>query len=72
MSGVAKTINKVFGGGGKMSVPDAVDTEAERKKAEDEAIRKRASLADKGMSGTVMGGSKGDDSKVTKKKLLGE
>lgn len=72
MGGVSKTINKVFGGSGAMSVPKTPNVEEERKKAEEEAIRKRASLADKGMSGTIMGGGKGDDARVTKKKLLGE
>lgn len=72
MGGVSKTINKVFGGGGTIRVPKTPDVEEERKKAEEEAVRKRASLADKGMSGTVMGGGKGDDAGVTKKKLLGE
>lgn len=71
MGGVAKTINKITGGG-SAKVPKTPNLEEERKKAEEEAIRKRASLADKGMSGTVMGGGKGDDSTVTKKKLLGE
>lgn len=72
MGGVVETINKVFGGGGTITIPKTPDVEEERKKAEEEAIRKRASLADQGMSGTILGGGKGDDAAVSKKKLLGE
>ena len=72
MGGVSKAINKVFGGQSKVSVPKTPNVEEEYKKAEEEAVRKRAALADKGMSGTILGGSYGSDANVTKKKLLGE
>lgn len=76
MGGVAKGLSKIsgkiFGNTSSAKVPETPDLEAERKKAEEEAIRKRAALADKGMSGTVLGGSYGDDAGVTRKKLLGE
>lgn len=71
MGGVAKAVNKVFGGG-SVSVPKTPDVEAERKKAEEEALRKRVGLVSKGMSGTIMGGSVGAKDDVSKKKLLGE
>lgn len=72
MGGVSKAINKVFGGQSPVSVPDTPNAEEAYKRAEEEAIRKRAALADKGMGGTILGGQYGDASGVTKKKLLGE
>lgn len=72
MGGVSKAINKVFGGQSAVSVPDTPNAEEEYKKAEEEAMRKRAALADKGMSGTILGGSYGSDAGAAKKKLLGE
>lgn len=81
MGGVAKKIKKAFksvtkavglGGGGSVKMPSVPDYEAERKKAEDEAAKKRNALAGQGMSGTILGGSFGDDEQVKKKKLLGE
>ena len=76
MGGVAKGLSKisgkVFGTTSSAKVPKTPDLEVERKNAEEEAIRKRAALADKGMSGTVLGGSYEDDATITRKKLLGE
>lgn len=70
---VVKSISKVLGGGSeKVSVPKVPDYEAERRKAEDEALKKRGQLAGQGMGGTVLGGSYGEGSGVTTKKLLGE
>ena len=70
---VFKSVKKILGGGSqKVSVPKAPDYEAERKRAEDEAQKKRGQLASQGMGGTVLGGSFGEDGGVTKKKLLGE
>jgi hypothetical protein len=66
-------VSAIFGGGQKTpSAPVVPDYEAERKKAEDAALQKRAALADKGMSGAILGGSSGDETGVKKKKLLGE
>ena len=75
MGGVAQAISSLFGGGSQPKAPPAPvvpDYEAERKKAEDEAQQKRSALADKGMSGAILGGSLGDEGGVKKKKLLGE
>lgn len=75
MGGVSKAINKIFGGGSaKVSVPEVTvpDYEAERQKAEEEALQNRNRLRAKGMSGTILGGSLGDAGSVRKKKLLGE
>lgn len=69
---IFKSVGKLFGGGSTPSAPQVPDYEAERKRAEDEAVRKRGQLADKGMSGTILGGSYGDDENLKKKKLLGE
>ena len=52
--------------------PPVPDYEGERRKAEAEAQQKRSALADKGMSGAILGGSVGDETGVKKKKLLGE
>jgi len=72
MGGVTKAISKIFGGGSssvpKITVPDY---EAERKKAEEEALN-RNRLRAKGMSGTILGGSLGGSEGLQKKKLLGE
>jgi hypothetical protein len=73
MGGVADFVSGLFGGGAKTPDPPAVpDYEAERKKAEKAAEQKRAALAEKGMSGAILGGSAGDETTVKKKKLLGE
>ena len=76
MGGVVKAISSIFGGGESTPkaepAPVVPDYEGERKKAEEEALRKRSALADKGMSGAILGGSAGDESGVKKKKLLGE
>lgn len=78
MGGVTKKISKIFGGGGatvKISapeVPDTPDYEAERKAAEEEALRNRSRLKALGMGGTILGGTLGDDSGLRRKKLLGE
>ena len=73
MGGVTKAISKIFGGGSssvpKITVPDY---EAERKKAEEEALLNRNRLRAKGMSGTILGGSLGGSEGLQKKKLLGE
>ena len=72
MGGVSKFVSKALGGQPGAKVPKTPDLEAERKKAEEAAIRKRAAFADKGMSGTMLGGSYGDDAALQRKKLLGE
>ena len=72
MGGVAKAL---FGGGSKPDMPKAPevpDYEAQRKKAEEEALKKRNALANQGMSGAILGGSLGDNEQLKKKKLLGE
>lgn len=69
---IFKSIGKLLGGGESVKVPKAPDYEAERQKAEEEALRKRGQLAGKGMSGTVLGGGYGSEANVAKKKLLGE
>ena len=72
MGGVVKAVSSMFGGGDKpKAAPVMPDYEAERKKAEEVAQNKRAALASKGMSGTILGGST-DDENVKKKKLLGQ
>ncbi|GHV55217.1 hypothetical protein FACS1894206_09370 [Deltaproteobacteria bacterium] len=69
MGGVAK----LFGGGASVpKAPEVPDYEAEKKKAEEEGLAKRAALKDRGMAGAILGGSLGEDSAVKKKKLLGE
>ena len=66
-------ISAIFGGGGSTpKAPEVPYYEAERKKAEEAAHQKLAALADKGMSGAILGGSVGDGAGVKKKKLLGE
>lgn len=79
MSGIVNTFESLvgkglnlLGGGGEVKSPDLPDYEAERKKAEEEAQKKRNQLAALGMSGTILGGATGDDTKLAKKKLLGE
>jgi hypothetical protein len=75
MGGVAQAVSSLFGGGGKVetpAMPEVPDYEAERKAKETAARQKRAALADKGMAGTILGGSEGDESGLKKKKLLGE
>lgn len=62
----------ILGGGGEVKTADAPDYEAEKKRAEEEAQKRRSQLAALGMSGTILGGSVGDDSKLAKKRLLGE
>lgn len=71
---VFKSVSKIVGGGStpKVTVPKVPDYEAERKKAEDEAQKKRSSLASQGMGGTILGGSLGNSTDVKSKKLLGE
>jgi hypothetical protein len=70
MGGVVEAI---FGGGqSSPKAPEVPDYEGERRKAEEAAQKKRAALADKGMSGAILGGSAGDETGVKKKKLLGE
>ena len=75
MGGITKAISSFFGGGESSKAPAAPkvpDYEGERRKAEAEAQQKRSALADKGMSGAILGGSFGDEGGVKKKKLLGE
>ena len=55
--------------GGKPKTPDVPDYEAERKKEEEAANRKKKSLLNKGRSGTMLGGSVGDESNLKKAKL---
>lgn len=70
---IFKSVNSIFGGTGEFASPPRVpDYEAQRKKAEEEALKKRNSLASQGMGGTVLGGSFGDSGSVKQKKLLGE
>jgi len=69
---VAKAVGKVFGEETRVKVPQTPDLEKLHKEAEEAAFRKRAALADKGMGGTILGGSYGADSGVKRKKLLGE
>lgn len=70
---VVKSVKKVLvGGSAKVSVPMPPDYEAERKKVEEEAQKKRGHLAAQGMGGTVLGGSYGDNAGVKTKRLLGE
>ena len=52
------------------SAPALPDFEAERRKAEETALKKRQAAAEQGMSGSILGGAVGDE--VKKKKLLGE
>lgn len=70
-------IGKLFGGGKQKAVqvvqqelPKTIDYEAERKSAEEDALRRKQQAAGKGMSGTMLGGSEGES--LSKKKLLGE
>lgn len=70
---VVKSVKKVLGGGSaKVPVPQMPDYEAQRKKAEEEALKKRGRIASLGMAGTVLGGSYGDSAGIKTKKLLGE
>lgn len=72
MGGASKVIKKIFGGGSSTPKVKVPDYEAERKKAEDEALQSRNRLRAKGMGGTILGGSLGDSGGIQKKKLLGE
>ena len=76
MGGVGKAVSSIFGGAPSMpkmpDPPKVPDYEGERKKAEIDAQKKRSALADKGMSGAILGGDVGDEGGVKKKKLLGE
>ncbi len=76
MGGIGKALSsvtgKIFGAESSVKVPKTPDLEKERKKEDEAAYRKRAALADKGMSGTILGGSYGSEANVTRKKLLGE
>jgi hypothetical protein len=73
VKGLTNITDKIFGQKPKqVSVPKVPDVEKEHKEAEAEAVRKRAALADKGMSGTILGGSYEDEGGVRRKKLLGE
>jgi hypothetical protein len=76
MGGAAKMVQSFFGGGPKMpkmpDPPKVPDYEGQRRAAEEEAHRRRAGLADKGMSGAILGGDIGDEGGVKKKRLLGE
>lgn len=71
MSSAVKAVSKVFGGGKpKAPKPQKVpDYAAERKKEEAEAAEKKKSLLNKGRSGTMLGGSLGDDTNIKKAKL---
>lgn len=77
MGGVVKKMFKsvtraVLNTPGKVSMPKVPDYEAERKKAEDAAHRKRNYLAVEGMGGTVLGGSYDRGGELKTKKLFGE
>jgi hypothetical protein len=75
MGGVVKTLGSLIGIGGQTKTPEMPkipDYEETRKKAEEEALKRRAALAGRGMSGAILGGSTGDDSAINKKKLLGQ
>jgi hypothetical protein len=76
MGGAVKKITKAIGisggGGGSVKIPALPDYTAEREKAEAEALKNRSRLKAAGMSGTIAGGSLGDESAVQRKKLLGE
>ena len=67
MGSAVKAVSKVFGGGSK--TPSVPDYAAERKKEEAEAAEKKKSLLNKGRSGTMLGGSIGDDANLKKKTL---
>ncbi|KAF1077656.1 hypothetical protein [Halodesulfovibrio sp. MK-HDV] len=54
---------------GKPSTPKVPDYEEERKKEEAKAADKKKSLLNKGRSGTMLGGSTGDDANIKKAKL---
>jgi hypothetical protein len=74
MGGISTMVSSMFGGEKKPKMPEmpaVPDYEAERKKAAAAAAAKRASLADKGMSGALLGGSMDEDGAVKKHKLLG-
>lgn len=55
----------------KPDTPDVPDYEEEKKKEEDKAAKKKKSLLNKGRSGTMLGGSTGDDAGLKKAKLGG-
>ncbi|MDL2272238.1 hypothetical protein LJC23_04310 [Desulfovibrio sp. OttesenSCG-928-I05] len=63
-----KAVKGIFGGSSNSGMSTG-DYEKQLKAAENEAIRKRAALAEKGMGGTLLGGSLGDASGIVKKKL---
>jgi hypothetical protein len=74
MGGIGEMVSSLFGGGDKPQVPEmpaVPDYEGERKKAAAAAAAKRAALADKGMSGALLGGTTDENSTVKKHKLLG-
>ncbi|MEZ6852104.1 hypothetical protein [Halodesulfovibrio aestuarii] len=54
---------------GKPSTPEVPDYEEERKKEETEVAEKKKSMLNKGRSGTMLGGSIGDDTNLKKTKL---
>lgn len=66
---MGSTVKKVFGGGSKPKTPKVPDYAAERKREEAEAAEKKKSLLNKGRSGTMLGGSTGDDANIKKAKL---
>lgn len=67
MGSVGKAVSNMFGGGS--STPKVPDYTAERKKEEAAAAEKKRSLLNKGRSGTMLGGSTGDDANLKKAKL---
>lgn len=54
---------------GKPSTPEVPDYAEEKKKEEAKAAEKKKSLLNKGRSGTMLGGSTGDDANIKKAKL---
>lgn len=51
---------------------DVPDIAKEQEKQESEALKRRQNQAEKGLSGTILGGSVGAENAVQKKRLLGE
>lgn len=77
MGGAMKAIGKMFGMGSAPVVaaqpaPEVPDYEAERRKAEEDAQKKRNAELAGGLGRTVLGGSLGEEARLNKKRLLGE
>lgn len=75
MGKVVESVVSLFDGGSEApsyEAPPMPDYEGERKKAEEESLKKRQATAQKGMGSTILGGSTGDNALLGQKKLLGE